>query len=458
MKSKKRRLAAFAARVDADPLACVFEQVTWPHRYASKRNRLYSMQNTFWLFLGQVLATGASCQEAVTRLLGRLAIAGLRASTNTAAYCKARKRLPQEALDQVLDEVTRVAHAKACIPKLMWRGRRVKVVDGSSVSMPDTPENQAEYPQPSGQKPGCGFPVARLTVMFCLASGAVLHYAKAALAISERALFRSLWDHLEPGDVVLADRGFCSYAEMYLLSRRGVDCVMRKHARRGKTSLIDKRLGKNDLLMLWFKTAVRPQWIDEESWRALPNTLCVREITVEIDTPGFRTQHVIIATTLLDPKAFPEHTFAALYRRRWSAELFLRDLKTTMGMDVLRCKSPAMIRKELAIHFIAYNLLRNAMLDASLTHRRNPAELSFKSSLATFRQWAPNFAALHPKPRMRLRLYRQLLHTLATNRLPHRPDRVEPRAKKRRPKNYPLLTKPRREFEDIPHRNKYHAA
>ena len=459
MKAKSRRLAAFAARADHDELAGMFcQQVHWPEKYQSKRKRLYPLQRTFWLFLGQVLATGASCQEVAARFLGRLAIVGQQASTNTTAYCKARKRLPQEALDHVLHDVARGTHAKACTPKLMWCGRRVKVVDGSSVSMPDTPENQAQYPQPEGQKPGCGFPVARLTVIFCLATGVVLAYAKAALGISERALFRSLWDGLEQGDVVLGDRGFCSYAEMHKLLERGVDCVMRKHGRRGKTSLIDKRHGKNDVQMIWFKTSARPDWIDDETWRAMPKTLTIREITIEISTPGFRTQHVVVATTLLDPKAFPKQAFAELYRRRWSVELFLRDLKTTMGMEILRCKSPAMIHKELTMHFIVYNLLRNAMLDASLKHRRTPSEISFKASLATLRQWAPHFASLHAKPRTRSQLYRQLLHTLASNRLPYRPDRVEPRAKKRRPKNYQLLTEPRRDFKESPHRNKYHAA
>jgi len=459
MKRKSSRLASFVKNAPPDRLECLFhDQVRWPAQYASKRNRRYPMHITFWLFLSQVLATATSCQETVARYLATLAAAGQHASANTGSYCEARKQLPQEGLDQVLREVTYETHARANARRHMWRGRRVKVVDGSSVSMPDTPQNQAAYPQPGTQKPGCGFPVARLTVMFCLATGVVLAYAKAALAVSERALFRDLWKHLEPGDIVLADRGFCSYAEIYLLGRRGVDCVMRKHQRRGKTSLVEKRLAKNDVVMAWMKTGVRPEWLDEQTWRDMPDSLLVREITVVIETPGFRTKNVVVTTTLLDPKAFPKQAFEQLYRRRWMAELCLRDLKTTMGMDVLRCKSPAMIHKELAMHLIAYNLLRAAIFQAADARRRNPYDISFKSTLATLRQWAAYFESLSTKPRKRARLYRNLLATLLKNRIPYRPDRTEPRAKKRRPKNYPLLTEPRHQYQEIPHRNRYHKA
>lgn len=459
MKARASRLASFVKNAPPDRLACLFQDhVRWPERYASERNRLYAMQNTFWLFLAQVLATSSSCQETVARFLAALAVTGQHASANTASYCGARKRLPQEALDHVLREVTSKTHAHANERRRLWCGRRVKVIDGSSVSMPDTPENQAQYPQPDGQKPGCGFPVARLTVIFCLATGVVLTYAKAALAIGERALFRDLWDTLEPGEVVLADRGFCSYAEFYLLHQRGIDCVMRKHQRRGKTSVVEKRLAKNDVVMAWMKTSVRPQWLDEETWRNMPASLLVREIAMAIETPGFRTEHIVVATTLLNPKAFPKHAFEQLYRHRWMAELFLRDLKTTMGMEILRCKSPAMIHKEIAMHFIAYNLLRAAIFQAADRRGCTPYDISFKSCLATLRQWAPHFDSLRAKPRKRAKLFRDLLATFLQNRIPHRPDRTEPRAKKRRPKNYPLLTKPRHLFQDIPHRNRYHVA
>jgi hypothetical protein len=294
----------------------------------------------------------------------------------------------------------------------------------------------------------------RLCALFCLDAGTVLACAKSALNVSERSLFHELWKHLEPEDVILADRGFCSYADFYLLGRRGIDCVMRKHQRRGKSSKVEKKLGDKDLLMRWSKNKVMPKWLSREEWQAMPQTLLVREISVEISTPGFRSTHLVIATTLLDAAKFPSQAIASLYRRRWEAELTLRDLKTTLKMDVLRCKSPAMVHKELTMHLIAHNLLRLALLDAQ-KHQRICAHLSFKACLATVRQWAPLFGTLHARPRKHTALYRALLHTLAAAQVPLRPDRDEPRALKRRPKNYQLLNRPRKDFKEIPHRNKY---
>jgi hypothetical protein len=437
-------------------MACLFERLAqWPEQFASKRKRRYTHEGTFWLFLGQVLCTRASCQEVVARFLSRLALCGQRASANNAAYCKARKRLPQEALDQVFEDIKDKALAPGAD---QWGGRNVKVVDGSSVSMPDTRHNQARYPQPTAQKEGCGFPVMRLVVLFSLGAGVVLAYAKGALSMHERTLFHELWARLEKADILLADRGFCSYADFCVLLERGIDCVMRKHARRGKTSVTKKRLGKNDVLMHWNKNNIRPVWLNKEAWDALPQTMPVREITFQVSNHGFRTTRITIATTLLDPKEFPAASFAELYRRRWRAELYLRDLKTTMGMEVLRCKSPEMIHKELVMHFIAYNLLRVAILDAAHRTKTSPHAIGFKACLATVRQWAPVFPPPHERPRKHARLYRALLHTIAAVKLQIRPDRIEPRARKRRPKNYPLLNKPRKQFKEIPHRNKQRAA
>jgi len=441
-----------------DELAVQFQRtVQWPAEFAPARRRCYTPEVTFWMFLAQVLCTGTSCQEAVARLLSRLALCGQRASAGTAAYCKARRRLKDEALERILAELGAKALTFAPGGKT-WRGRAVKVVDGSSVSMPDTPQNQACYPQPTTQKEGCGFPVMRLVVLFSLGAGTVLAYARGALAVHERTLFHALWGCLEDGDILLADRGFGSYADFHVLGLRGVDCVMRKNARRGKSSTLAKKLGEKDLLMNWNKNSVCPAWMTRETWEAMPQTMPVREITVEISTPGFRTTHVTIATTLLDPALFPAQDFAALYRRRWMAELYLRDLKTTMGMEVLRCKSPAMVHKELVLHLIAYNLLRATMLQAARQNKTPSDRLGFKACLATLRQWAPRFAQLQNHPRKTQALFQDMLRTIAAAKLADRPDRVEPRAIKRRPKNYPLLTKHRKEFKEIPHRNNYRAA
>jgi hypothetical protein len=324
--------------------------------------------------------------------------------------------------------------------------------------MPDTPENQKVYPQPSRQKRGCGFPIMRITVLFSLASGAIIAVAKSSLHVSERELFRKLWKHLKATDVVLADRGFCGFAEFYLLLQRGMDCVMRNHPRRTKGLTEIKRLGKDDRLIEWHKMAPHPKWFSKEQWRALPDRLLVREIRVHIDIKGFRTKDIIIVTTLLDPKAFPNEAFAQLYRSRWNAELYLRDIKITMGMNILRCKTPEIVEKELAMHIIAYNLVRALMIESAQTHHILYERLSFKGSISTVRQWAPILAPPTLSHSKRSRLFARMIFYIAKDQLPRRPNRVEPRAIKRRPSGYQFLMQPRHAFREISHRRKYKKA
>jgi len=448
-------LAKHFARVRPDDVAALFrQQLQWPQQFGQKRARLYTHEATFWLFLGQVMATGSACQKVVARFLARCAPRGPIPSANTAAYCKARQRLPQAALDHLFAGTARDDKQQG----ERWCGRRVKVVDGSSVSMPDTAQSQAVYPQPTGQQPGCGFPVMRLVAVFSMATGAVLAYAKGALSTHERTLFHQLWDHFEPDDVVLADRGFCSFADLHLLFLRGVDCLMRKHSRRGASSIQEKKLAEGDLLMRWRKNKVRPGWLSEEAWGALPMTLLVREITFEVATAGFRTKTITLATTMLDAKRYPKELLATLYRHRWMAELSLRDLKTTMAMEILRCKSPNMADKELTLHLIAYNLIRAVIQRAATIHGTTPQRIGFKATLATLRQWAPPLAALGERPRKQAQLRAAMLQVITSNQIPERSGRTEPRAKKRRAKNYELLTKPRHEFKETPHRSRYRAA
>ncbi len=423
--------------------------------FATFRERIFSVSRTFWLFLYQVYSAGGSCAETVRKALVHLALEDDQiASTNTSAYCQARKRLPQELLDGI--ERSLVERLERETQDQPWHGRNVKVVDGSSVSMPDTAENEAEYPKPSSRTPVATFPAMRLVCMFSLASGALLKFAHAALPISERALWRTMWPSLAKGDVVLADRGFCSFAEFVLLMRQGVDCVMRLHGRRSVGVVEVKRLGRGDMLVEWVKTKMsnRPEWLTEEEYEALPERLQVRHITFSVRVEGFRTQVVTVATTLLDPKLYPARDFAQLYYRRWKAELFLRDIKISLGMDPLRCKTPEMVVKELTMHFIAYNLVRALMLRASIEHKVDVDGLSFKQSLVTVRQWAPAMEEAESQKR-HLALLELLYYYLAVSILPHRPGRSEPRAKKRRPKNYQLLNKPRHQFHEIKHRNRY---
>ncbi len=415
---------------------------------------------TFWLFLSQVLDEDGTCREALRKFLAWLALEKKKvASPQTAGYCKARKRLREQDIKDVHCQIVGRIEGRAGT-KDLWCGRRVRVIDGSSVSMPDTAANQQKYPQPKGQKKGCGFPVMRIVGTFCLATGVLLDMAKGALSVHERTLFRSLWDRFEPGDVALADRGFTGYADFYSLKERGVDSVMRNHQRRNKGVTKLKRLGKNDRLVAWHKTALhnRPKWLSKQQWESMPDRLTVRQLTVAVDVPGFRTKSLVIVTTLLDPKAFPASAFAQLYRKRWAVELYLRHLKTTMGMDVLRCKTPEMVDKELTMHLIAYNLVRAIMLEAATAYAVHLERLSVKGSIATIRQWAPTLAQAQSDPESSETLYELMLYYIAADPVPHRPNRTEPRAKKRRPKNYPLLTEPRGHFKEIPHRNRYRKA
>jgi len=418
-----------------------------------KRLRLFSPSRMFWLFLFQVLSPDGSCREVLRGFLAWLAAEeGKTASVRTAAYCKARAKLPLKDLQKLNTQIIRKISAMETADDL-WCGRRVKVIDGSCVSMPDTRQNQCAWPQTKNSKPGCGFPVMRLVAIFSLASGAMLALATGSIHDGERTLLRKLWRFLKPGDVALGDRGFCSYAEFFLLAARGVDSVARKHQRR--LSVVAKKFGKNDYLMEWAKTPVKPGWLTEKQWKRIPGRMNVREITVVVGIKGFRTQNITIATTLTDPVAFPAQAFADLYRKRWRVELYLRDIKTTMGMDILRCKTPEMVAKELWMHVIAYNLIRAVMQESAILHRAPPERLSFKGTLATVRQWARVLSYAGFDEKRRLVLYGVMLACIARDTVPLRPNRTEPRARKRRPKGYQLLNKPRKLFHEIQHRSKY---
>jgi hypothetical protein len=420
------------------------------------RNRIFDQWTTFWLFLAQTLDKGGTCREAVRRAQAALSLhGGQQISPSDSAYCQARARLPLEALNREWRRTGKELES-AVGPRDLWLGRRVKVLDGSSCSMPDTAQNQAKYPQSKRQKPGCGFPMMRLVALFSLATGALLAVQKGAMKISERALWRRMWPLLKPGDVVLGDRGFCSFAEIWSLLQREVDTVLRLNAHRCVGVRRVRRLGKNDWLVEWIKTKVRPRWMDPETWTRMGDTLLVRQVSVAVDIPGFRTQTLQVVTTLTDPKRFPARAIAELYRRRWRAELFLRDLKITLGMDVLRCKSPRTIHRELAMHLIAHNLIRALLWEAANKARRNPYRLSFAGAIAAVRQWAPALARLAEAERTDA--FDALLNCIARDVLPFRPNRVEPRAIKRRPKNYQRLTAPRHAFTPAPHRSKYTTA
>ncbi|MCX7013822.1 MAG: IS4 family transposase, partial [Candidatus Sumerlaeota bacterium] len=400
--------------------------------------RPFTAWTTFWLFLGQVLAGAGVCRDAVCAAQAWLG-AGRRLSSSSSAYCQARARLPlrwvRRAAQDVVDGLGRAVEPS-------WRGRIVRGLDGSSISMPDTPANQRRYPQPGRQRAGCGFPVMRIAAVFCLASGALRGLAHGPLSVPERTLGRRLWRWLEKGCVLLADRGFCGFADYWALRQRGVDAVMRLHQRRSVGVKKIQRLAKNDWLVEWANTADRPQWMTRRQWNALPSVLRLRHIALHVDIRGFRTQSITVATTLLDAKAYPAQAVAELYRCRWNVELCLRDIKITMGMDPLRCKSPAMVHKELLMHWIAYNLVRALMLEAARRHHADPRRLSLAGSRAAIEAWAPRLAAARSQ-RLRQRTLADLLWRIAHDPIPHPPKRAEPPAPQPRPKKKPMLKKTR---------------
>ena len=319
------------------------------------------------------------------------------------------------------------------------------MVDGSTAIMADTPANQQAYPQLSSQKPGLGFPIARFVVIFCLATGSVLEAAIGQYQgkqTGENALFRSLWDELEPGDVALADRYFGSYFDIVLLKERGVDSVFRLHQRRKCDFRRGRRLGQEDQIVRWDRPA-RPDWMNQATYEHVDETIEVRIIRIRVDHRGFRTQVLEVVTTLLDAEICTKKDIAILYRKRWHVELDLRSIKVVLGMDMLLSKTPEMVRKEIWMTLLGYNVIRAVMVKAALAHQREPRRLSFKGALQTVQEFGP--ALRDASSSRRPWLWRVLLSSVANDEEGYRPNRVEPRARKRRPKQYPLLTKPRRQ-------------
>jgi hypothetical protein len=416
---------------------------------------VYTPLTTVRLLLGQALDPDPSLRQAVSRLLAERAAAGHRPiSAATGAYSQARCRLPEGVLTRLAREVGRqlLAHAPDA---WRWKGRDVKIVDGTTVSMPDTAANQAAWPQPSHQRPGLGFPLARLVVVFSLAVGTVLDAAWGPCRgkqTGETALFRSLHACLGPGDVLLSDRYFCSYFEIALLLEMGVDVVMRLHQRRSADFRRGRRLGQDDRLVVWTKPK-RPAWMDEATYLRLPNTLKIRQVRLRVAQEGFRTKTLVVATTLRDRRQASSKDLTDLYRMRWHAELDLRSLKETMGLGVLRGKTPAMVRKEMWSHLLAYNLIRTVMAQACQEHQLLARELSFQGAVQTLRAFAPHVVLARQTDLADLA--RQIRRALVQHRVGDRPDRYEPRARKRRYNNYQQLRIPRAEAKDRLRRGTY---
>jgi Transposase DDE domain len=409
-------------------------------------DRIFSPLVTLWVFLGQVLSADHSCRAAVARLLAhRLARGQGRFSPRTGAYCQARRRLPESFFADVACSVGRRLDDQA-ERRWLWQGRRVYLFDGTTVTMPDTPENQAAYPQVYNQKPGLGFPIARVGAITSLACGAVVNLGfcrYAGKGQGEVSLLRRLWDVLCPGDVVLADRLTANWATISMLQGRGVELVSRLNKAHRKADFRrGRRLGADDHVVRWAKpTSIRS--LDWQTYKALPEYITIREARIRVRQPGFRTRSIVVVTTLLDPGQASKEELASLYRARWNNELDLRSLKSTMQMRELRCKTPGMVRKEVWAHILAYNLIRTVMAQAAARHDLPPRSISFTGAMQTLEAFRPLLEFGATDDASRSQLYQELLDAIASHRVADRPDRYEPRLKKRRRNYYDWLTEPR---------------
>jgi hypothetical protein len=409
------------------------------------RESFWSPSLTVITFLLQVLDGAKTLRAAVAVLLTQMAARGDTElpSPDPAAYCQARRRLPGEVFATLL---TQTAAQMKALPQTVqtWLGHRVWITDGSTVSMPDTAELQKAFPQPPRQKPGCGFPVAKFVGLFCWASGAIVDMIIGDLRPHDLPMYRQLWHHFQSGDVVVNDRAYCTYVDFVRLRERGVFCVSRLHQKRKINLRASKRLGEGDWVVTWRRP---DQWIascgiGEEEFSQLPETLEVRIVRISHVPRGFRSRPVWVATTLIDPIETPADAIRALYRDRWLAELNFRSLKTTLGMDILRGKSVNVVSKEMVMHLVAYNLIRLLMWHAAAQHGKDLHRLSFAGTLHRWRTTMP-LLIQHRSPTDTLRLIEALLRWIARDEVPDRPNRLEPRRRKRRPKEYSLMQHPR---------------
>lgn len=409
------------------------------------RERIFTPLITLWTFLTQVLDEDHSCRGAVANLIAFLVSQGEPAcSPDTSSYCKARRRLPLSFLVRLL-RWTGDALEKKAQPSWLWKGRTVHLVDGTTVSMPDTPANQAVYPQSRSQKPGLGFPLARVVAIISLATGAVRDLAIGPYKgkeTGETSLLRKLLDRLKTGEIVLGDRYFASFFGIAQFVERGVDGLFRMHQLRKIDFRRGHALGVEDHRVLW-KKPQRPEWMDATAYAASPNEMWVRELRFKVSQPGYRVSELVLVTTLLSSTEYTNDELADLFMRRWNIELDLRSIKDVLQMDVLRCKTPELVEKEIWVHLLAYNVIRNLTAVAATAHEAQPRTLSFKGTLQALEAFGDRMRSAAPA--LRQRLWEEMLVVIAYHRVGDRLGRTEPRAKKRRPKPYKMLMLPRNE-------------
>lgn len=422
---------------------CVDENI----RELKYRNRCYTPDIIIWSFLSQVLSEDQSCQAAVARIIAFFISQGNEPpSANTAAYSKARTRLPEEIISNITKDSAKKLEDK--IPsKWLWHNKKIKLIDGSTVFMPDTKANQATYPQMKSQKPGLGFPIARIVAVISYATGAVFDVAISPYSgkgSGEHALLRQILNVFKPGDVALGDAYYASYFLIAKLIEIGVDIVFPIHGGRHHDFRTGIRIGKKDHIVRW-KKPQRPQWMSIEEYILVPGEITLREASIQNTRKGFKVKARTIVTTFLDSTKITKNDLKVIYDYRWSVETDLKSIKNTMKMDVLRGKTPEMIRKEIWMHILAYNLIRKIMMQTAVAHNKTPRGLSFKLALqmvTAFRQGGI-LADKNGVP------CAHLLKAIAYKIVGNRPGRCEPRRIKHRPKSYGLLVKPRSDYHQM---------
>ena len=419
------------------------------------RQRDWPFRLVFWTFCWQVAQAGASCREAIRQAQALCHSVGHKVPPDTTSpYCQARGSLSTERLEEIHNALVQEAD-KALVEKDLWCGHRVLVVDGTTVTAEDTLKNQKKFPQQSVQKAGCGFPILRVLGLMSLATGMIVAWGVGPWRSHELGLLQTLWDVFNAGDVLLGDRGFCSWGLLAQCGRRHLHAVFRVKGKMRRDFRRGQHLSKNERLVKWLKPKQRAKTVSKREWNRLPEELTLRLVRCHLEVAGFRTRQVTLVTTLLDRVKYPASALSQLYLRRWGMELTLRNLKTTLQMEHLSCKTPENLEREIRMHFLLHNLVRRLMLEAARQHRVRLDRISFAGSLSASRRFSEALLQVRSLKR-RNRLKAELLRVIAVDQVPERPGRREPRAVKRRPKPYPLLMRHRSKFREISHQNRYY--
>ena len=436
----------FASVLSADRIERIFRK----HGNLFGVGRIYSTAVVLWSFLSQVLRDGkeASCQSAVAHIVAYQQRQGQPAPTSdTGNYCRARDKISEAALRDLTIEVAAEVQFQAD-PKWLWKGRHAKLIDGFTFTMPDTPANQAEYPQQTSQKPGIGFPIARAVAIISLATACTMDLAIGPYSgkeTGESALLRSMLGTMGPGDIAVMDRYYCSFMMIALLLAQGTHTCARKHQLRHSDFRRGKRPGKYDHIIQWVRPR-RPEWMDEETYAKIPERLQLREIRYNVVEPGRRTKCIDVITTLVDANEYTKEDIAELYGFRWNSELDIRSIKVSLNLGHVRCKSPEMVRREVWTTILAYNLIRTTGASAALIHDKQPRQISFTG---TCQYVLASWMQLSLGTINNLGDYCfTMLSQIANCEVANRPGRLEPRLVKMRPKQYKLLQKPRNELKE----------